>query len=54
MPKEGAQKAPTGHWKGHHPWHFGRDPNSSVILRRDVESDRLKGSVSVTYVTLVP
>ncbi len=32
---------------------FGRDPNSSV-LRRDVESDRLIGNVSVTYVTLVP
>ncbi len=35
------------------PWPLGRDPNSSV-LRRDVESDRLIGNVSVTYVTLVP
>ncbi len=42
-----------GHWKGQYPWPFGRDPNSSV-LQRDVESDRLIGNVSVTYVTLVP
>ncbi len=48
-----AQEASTGHWKGQYPWPFGRDPNSSV-LRRDVESDRLIGNVSVTYVTLVP
>ncbi len=45
-----AQEATTGHWKGQYPWPFGRDPNSSV-LRRDVESDRLIGNVSVTYVT---
>ncbi len=48
-----AQEASTGHWKGQYPWPFGRDPNSSV-LRRDVESDRLIGNISVTYVTLVP
>ncbi len=48
-----AQETSTGHWKGQYPWPFGRDPNSSV-LRRDVESDRLIGNVSVTYVTLVP
>ncbi len=48
-----AQEASTGHWKGQYPWPFGRDPNSSV-LRRDIESDRLIGNVSVTYVTLVP
>ncbi len=42
-----------GHWKGQYPWPFGRDPNS-LVLRRDVESDRLIGNVSVTYVTLVP
>ncbi len=48
-----AQEASTGHWKGQYPSPFGRDPNSSV-LRRDVESDRLIGNVSVTYVTLVP
>ncbi len=52
-PKITAQEASTGHWKGQYPWPFGRDPNSSV-LRRDVESDRLIGNVSVTYVTLVP
>ncbi len=47
--KRGAQEAPTGHWKGQHPWRFGREPNSSVIIRRDVESDWLKENVSVTY-----
>ncbi len=51
--KIGAQEASMGHWKGQYKWPFGRDPKSSV-LRRDVESDRLIGNVSVTYVTLVP
>ncbi len=46
-------KSTQRHWKGQYPWPFGRDPNSSV-LQRDVESDRLIGNVSVTYVTLVP
>ncbi len=50
--KEGAQVASTGHWKGQYPWPFGRDPNSSVT--NVTRSDRLKGNVSVTCVTLVP
>ncbi len=50
--KEAAQEASTGHWKGQYPWPFGRDPNSSVT---DVtRSDRLKGNVSVMYITFVP
>ncbi len=35
--------------KGQHPWCFVWDPNSLVIIRRDIESDWLKGNVSVTY-----
>ncbi len=48
VPYRKDQDAYTGRWRGR----FGRDPNSSVT---DVtRNDRLKGNVSVTYVTLVP
>ncbi len=52
LPYRKDQEAYTGHWRGQLLWRFSRDPNSSVT---DVtRSDRLKGNVSVTYVTLVP
>ncbi len=50
--QRGVQEARTGHWKGQHPWSFGWDSYLSVTDR--TRSDRLKGNVSVTYVTLVP
>ncbi len=52
LPYSKDQEAYTGCWRGQLLWRFGRNPNSSVT---DVtHSDRLKGNVSVTYVTLVP
>ncbi len=36
LPYRKDQEAYTGRWKGQLLWHFGRDPNSSVI-RRDSE-----------------
>ncbi len=52
LPYRKDQEAYTGRWRGQLLWRFGRDPNS---LGTDVtRSDRLKGNVSVTYVTLVP
>ncbi len=52
LPYRKDQEAYTGHWRGQLLWRFGRDPISSVT---DVtRSSRLKGNVSVTYVTLVP
>ncbi len=52
LPYRKDQEAYTGHWRGQLLWCFGRDPNSSVT---DVtRSDRLKGNVLVTHVTLIP
>ncbi len=36
------QEVRIRHWKGQHPWRFGRDPNSSVT--GVTRSDRMKGN----------
>ncbi len=53
LPYRKDQEAYTGCWKRQLLWRFGRESQfrrSSDVTR----SDRLKGNVSVTYVTLVP